>query len=75
MTLEENNMKTHKTERSKANWALKYMENSDAACNADIRFFRHRKKSQFIPPTVAVIYQYRHSHNTIHNNFCRYLYK
>lgn len=33
------------------------------------------KKSQFIPPTVAVIYQYRHSHNTIHNNFCRYLYK
>lgn len=29
----------------RANWALKYMENSDVTCSADIRFFRHRKNA------------------------------
>ena len=36
---------TRKTGNQKANWALKYMENSDVTCSADIRFFRHRKNA------------------------------
>ncbi len=31
--------------RTRANWALKYTENSDAACSTDIRFFRRRKNA------------------------------
>ena len=65
MILKENKMNTRKNGSRKANWALKYMENSDTACSSDIRFFRHRKNAH-----NAMVEAFQKQDNILHFPAC-----
>ena len=56
---------TRKTGNQKANWSLKYMENSDVTCSADIRFFRHRKNAH-----TAMVNDFQRQDTILHFPAC-----